>query len=463
MADSFSVRLGLAGRTYFYNHLFEDLMQESVTHIKSGFIPEMSHDQTIQNIAEPTTDIDHSDPLGSQENRPTPVPMKSRIGSIDAFRGFVMFLLMAEALHLGQMAKNFPDSSLWKTLAYHQTHVEWIGCSLHDMIQPSFSFLVGVSLPFSLLARRNKGQNTRKMAMHAVWRSLALVALGIFLRSVGRKQTNFTFEDTLSQIGLGYFFLFLLGLYSRKVQWIAFTAILIGYWALFAAYPLPSADFDYASVGLDKNSPSFLTGFQAHWNKNANPAWAFDTWFMNQFPREKPFLFNGGGYSTISFIPTLATMILGLIAGGLMVRPLPAWKTGLQFLVMGIILTGLGYGLGELGICPVVKKIWTPTWVLFSGGICFAFLSFFVFTCDAARMTPLFWPIRIIGANCIYVYVVIHWWNGFILSNIKTHLGQNIFQIFGTGYEPVIAGASVMLVHWLILVWMDRNKIRIRI
>ena len=80
MADSFSVRLGLAGRTYFYNHLFEDLMQESVTHIKSGFIPEMSHDQTIQNIAEPTTDIDHSDPLGSQENRLTPAPVKSRIG-----------------------------------------------------------------------------------------------------------------------------------------------------------------------------------------------------------------------------------------------------------------------------------------------------------------------------------------------------------------------------------------------
>jgi len=184
---------------------------------------------------------------------------------------------------------------------------------------------------------------------------------------------------------------------------------------------------------------------------------------MNLFPREKPFQFNGGGYSTISFIPTLATMILGLIAGGMMARPLAAWKTGLQLLVMGIILTGLGYGLGELGICPVVKKIWTPTWVLFSGGICFAFLSFFVMTCDAARMTPLFWPIRIIGANCIYVYVVIHWRNGIILSNIKTHLGQNIFQIFGTGYEPVIAGASVMLVHWLILVWMDRNKIRIRI
>ncbi len=388
---------------------------------------------------------------------------KSRLGSIDAFRGFVMFLLMAEALHLSQMVRNFPESKIWKTLAYHQTHVEWIGCSLHDMIQPSFSFLVGVSLPFSLLSRRQNGQSKKKMTLHAIWRAFALVALGIFLRSVGRKQTNFTFEDTLSQIGLGYCFLFLLGLKTRKVQWIALCAILISYWALFAAYTLPSTDFDYSAVGLDKNSSSFLTGFQAHWNKNSNPAWAFDTWFMNLFPREKPFAYNGGGYSTISFIPTLATMILGLIAGGMMNRPIPAWKTGLQFVVMGIAFAALGYGIGEMGICPVVKKIWTPSWVLFSGGICFAFLSFFVFTCDAAGMTPLFWPIRIIGANCIYVYVVIHWWNGFIQSNLKTHLGQNIFQAFGASYEPVVAGASVMMVHWLILVWMDRNKIRIRI
>ncbi|MEI7920587.1 MAG: DUF5009 domain-containing protein [Planctomycetota bacterium] len=388
---------------------------------------------------------------------------KSRLGSIDAFRGFVMFLLMAEALHLSHMARNFPESKIWKTLAYHQTHVEWIGCSLHDMIQPSFSFLVGVSLPFSLLSRRQNGQSKKKMTLHAIWRAFALVALGIFLRSVGRKQTNFTFEDTLSQIGLGYCFLFLLGLKTRKVQWIALCAILISYWALFAAYPLPSTDFDYSAVGLDKNSSSFLTGFQAHWNKNTNPAWAFDTWFMNLFPREKPFAYNGGGYSTISFIPTLATMILGLIAGGMMNRPIPAWKNGLQFVVMGIAFAALGYGIGEMGICPVVKKIWTPSWVLFSGGICFAFLSFFVFTCDAAGMTPLFWPIRIIGANCIYVYVVIHWWNGFIQSNLKTHLGQNIFQAFGASYEPVVAGASVMMVHWLILVWMDRNKIRIRI
>lgn len=400
------------------------------------------------------------EPAESIEVNPT---APRRVGSIDAYRGLVMFLLMAEALHLGQMAKNFPDSGLWKTLAYHQSHVEWIGCSLHDMIQPSFSFLVGVSLPFSLLARKRNGQSRAMMWAHAAWRSLLLIFLGVFLRSVGRKQTNFTFEDTLSQIGLGYLVLFALAQYSRKVQWIALICVLVGYWALFALYPVPGPEFDYPAVNVPKDWPHLMTGFEAHWNKNSNPAWVFDRWFLNQFPRENPFSHNSGGYATLSFIPTLGTMILGLIAGGLMTRPLPSWKTALQLLGLGLTLTAFGYGLGEAGICPVVKRIWTPTWTLFSGGICFAFLSGFVILCDSFSLTPLFWPIRIIGANCIFVYVVIHWWNGFIHRNIKTHLGESIFQSFGAAYEPVVAGAATMMVYWLILVWMDRNRVRIRI
>lgn len=387
-----------------------------------------------------------------------------RIGSIDAYRGVVMFLLMAESLRLRQVSANFPESALWKFLAYHQTHVDWIGCSLHDMIQPSFSFLVGVSLPFSLAARRSKGSSTGNIVLHALWRSFLLVALGIFLRSVGRNRTNFTFEDTLSQIGLGYMGLFALAFYSRKIQWITCAAILVGYWALFAVWPLPAPDFKYANVGVaSADAPQLLPGFQAHWNMNSNPAWAFDVWFLNLFPREKPFTHNGGGYSTISFIPTLATMILGLIAGGMMKDGKNPWKTGLIFIVLGAALTGAGYALGEAGICPVVKKIWTPSWVLFSGGLCFAALGAFVWICDAARLSPLFWPIRIIGANCIFVYVVIHWWDRFIQSNIKTHLGQDIFKSFGPGYEPLVAGAATMLVYWLIVAWMDKNRIRIRI
>src|SRR6516165_7945143 len=102
----------------------------------------------------------------------TPSRPPGRIGSVDAYRGFVMFLMMAEVLHLARMANTLPDSSVWEFLGYHQTHVEWVGCSLHDLIQPSFSFLVGVALPFSLASRAARGQSLGLMILHAAWRAL---------------------------------------------------------------------------------------------------------------------------------------------------------------------------------------------------------------------------------------------------------------------------------------------------
>src|SRR5713101_1954090 len=131
--------------------------------------------------------------------------------SIDAYRGFVMLLMMAEVLQLSRVAAAYPTSLFWKIMAFHQTHVEWFGCSLHDTIQPGFSFLVGVALPYSIASRIAKGGAFRSMFFHALWRSLLLIALGVFLRSMHSTQTNYTFEDTLSQIGMGYPILFLLG------------------------------------------------------------------------------------------------------------------------------------------------------------------------------------------------------------------------------------------------------------
>ena len=160
------------------------------------------------------------------------------------------------------------------------------------------------------------------MTLHAFWRAFVLVVLGIALRSIGHTQTYFTFEDTLSQIGLGYGVLFMLGFRPVRDQWIALGTVLLGYWLAFALYPLPGPAFDYPRVGVPADWPHLMSGFAAHWNKNSNLAWAFDTWFLNLFPREKPFEFNGGGYATLSFIPTLGTMILGLVAGGVLRRDL---------------------------------------------------------------------------------------------------------------------------------------------
>src|SRR4051812_9182671 len=101
-------------------------------------------------------------------NPPEPRPTPRRLASIDAYRGAVMFLMMAEVLHLCDVARARPESRLWGLLCHHQTHVEWVGCSVHDLIQPSFSFLVGVALPFSLAARGARGQSRSRMMAHAL-------------------------------------------------------------------------------------------------------------------------------------------------------------------------------------------------------------------------------------------------------------------------------------------------------
>ena len=99
----------------------------------------------------------------------------ARLTSMDAYRGFVMFLMMAEVLHFGRVAAAYPDSAFWRFLDFNTSHVDWVGCSLHDMIQPSFSFLVGVALPFSLASRAAKGQSAFAMMGHGLWRSLILI------------------------------------------------------------------------------------------------------------------------------------------------------------------------------------------------------------------------------------------------------------------------------------------------
>ncbi len=395
--------------------------------------------------------------------QPDAPPSPRRLASIDAYRGGVMFLMMAEVLQLCTVAEANPGSAFWRFVCYHQTHVEWVGCSLHDLIQPSFSFLVGVALPFSIAARVARGQSRGRMAFHAFWRAFVLVALGVFLRSVGQPRTNYTFEDTLSQIGLGYGFLFLLGLRPTRDRVIALGVILVGYWAAFALSPAPGAEFDFPAVGVPADWPHHVRGFAAHWDKNSNPAWAFDRWFLNRFPRESVFTANGGGYATLSFLPTLGTMILGLLAGEVPRGGRPPWSKVARLATAGLVLLAAGYALGSFGICPVVKRIWTPSWVLFSGGWCLLLLAAAFAAIDVLPLGPLAFPLVVIGANSIAAYSLAHLVEGFLVGSFRTHLGPEVFQRFGAAYEPSVQGVAVLAALWLVLFWMYRRRLFLRV
>jgi heparan-alpha-glucosaminide N-acetyltransferase len=407
-------------------------------------------------------------PAAAASARPAIIaPVETRLASMDAYRGFVMFLMMAEVLRLSRVAAAVPESGFWKFVAWHQTHVEWIGATLHDLIQPSFSFLVGVALPFSIAARLSRGQSKSGMLGHAVWRALLLVLLGVFLRSTGQNvtMTRWTFEDTLSQIGLGYPILFMLGFRPTRDQWIAFGAVVVGYFAAFALWPVPPADFDYSKVGLTQEwlAAHGQHGFAAHWQKNTNLAAAFDTWFLNLFPRDRPFVFHRGGYHTLSFIPTLATMILGLIAGNVLRSSRDTHAKIRWLVVAGLVALVGGWALGALGIVPVVKRIWTPSWVLFSGGWCFLLLAAFYWVIDVKQKKGWAFPLIVIGVNSIAAYVIAHLFDAFIAKSLTTHLSRSPFQVFGPAYEQLLLGAATLLGMWLILLWMYRRKLFLKI
>jgi heparan-alpha-glucosaminide N-acetyltransferase len=322
---------------------------------------------------------------------------------------------------------------------------------------------VGAALPFSIASRKMKGQTFGPMLGHAVRRAFILIFLGIFLRSLGSPQTYFTFEDTLTQIGLGYVFLFLLGFTRVRTQVITLVLILIFFWVAFVLYPVPGPQFDYARVGVPADWPHLYTGFLSHWNKNSNLSWAFDVWFLNLFPREHPFIFNEGGWSTLSFIPTLGTMIMGLLAG--------EWLKGTgskQQKLRGLAITGaslllLGLVCQWTGICPIVKRVWTSSYTLYSGGWVVLILAGFYALIEWKQWRRWAFPLVVVGMNSIAVYVMSWTIAGFVGNALDRHFGRAISVMAGPTFQPALHGFAVILIFWLTLFWMYRRKIFLRI
>lgn len=271
-----------------------------------------------------------------------------RLYSLDTYRGLTMMLLAFTVPYYdwaNRIATEHPHSWLLGKVLEQFDHVAWQGLALWDMIQPSFMFMVGVSLVYSCSSRLRRGQNFVQLLLHAIYRSVFLILLGVFLRSLEADSTYWTFEDVVTQIGLGYVPLFLLWWCGPRVQAVVIAAILVGTWLLFALWP----------VDLESANP--YTGFFAHWNITGNPGQYLDQLFLNLFPREAAFVANEGGYYTLNFLPSLATMTLGLLAGTLLRAPLAATAKMGRLSLWGLVLIAAGVFLHTAGICPVVKKL----------------------------------------------------------------------------------------------------------
>ena len=382
-----------------------------------------------------------------------------RLVSLDAFRGFIMLLMASSGFGLAQMAKANPDNVLWQHIGFQVSHVEWVGCALWDLIQPAFMFMVGMAVPLSMMRRKQEGQGFIKRFGHALLRAVILILLGVMLSTkLGDAQTNWIFPNVLAQIGLGYIFLFVLAAMGWEYCVAAVVLILVGDWYWFFQHPVPGAGFDFAAVGAKPED--LMTGRFAHWSKHLNVAADFDRWFLNLLPRAESFVTNAGGYTTMNFVPALATMLMGAVTGEKLMR---SQKTHGQkaaaLFIAGIVCLLIGTILGIVAV-PVVKRIWTPSWVMFSGGWVFLMLSVFYWLVEVAGQRKIVFPLVVVGMNSIFIYLMHSLASGWIRDTIKSHAGQEVFSGY---WGPVAERCSVLAVLWLMCFWLYRRRAFLRV
>jgi heparan-alpha-glucosaminide N-acetyltransferase len=441
-----------------------------------------------------------------------------RLLSLDAYRGFVLLLLLPDVFggfSFYEMARRFPDSPVWTGLARLFTHVQWTGCSIWDLVFPSFLFMVGVALPYSYAARKNRGQSDTQIRVHAVLRALALLMLGVVVQipirtaadmlwpfvllafglpisryaelalgdyAAGRKNAanalwwtsillisaihlyvafdrigDLELHDVLPLIAISYLFAFPLVDRSRAVQGAVALAILFLYWLAFLIYPLPPHSTDLAQFGITPGDQVFQ-GYFAHWNKGTNVAAAFDVWFLNLFPRTHPYVFNPHGYQTLNFVPSISAMIFGVMAGDYLRSEKTRTKARNGLLKSGGILLVAG-GLAGWLVCPIVKSISTPSWVLFSTGWVLLVLATFYHVFDVRGHRAWAFALVILGANSILLYVLAlkyRWW---IVEIWHRVLGTALFQI---SWAPVLESLLCGFSLWCLALALYRLKLFVR-
>jgi heparan-alpha-glucosaminide N-acetyltransferase len=201
---------------------------------------------------------------------------------------------------------------------------------------------------------------------------------------------------------------------------------------------------------------------------------------LNCFPREgdRAFVNNSGGYLTLNFIPSLGTMLLGLVAGGVLrerrapKQPPGAEAPGAQLARLAtlcgfaVALIAAGLALDRSGVCPIIKRIWTPSWALYSAGWAALLLAGFYALIDVAGFRRWSWPLAVVGMNSIVVYVISWLTMDFLRESLKTHFGAGLFTLYGQidpAFEGVVTQSLTLFATWLICVWLHRQRIFVRL
>jgi predicted acyltransferase len=366
-----------------------------------------------------------------------PDAVNERLVSLDALRGFDMFWIMGgHPIFLG--LDNVFHNRITGFIKQQFDHVEWFGFNFWDIIMPLFLFLCGVSMVYSLKKRLSNGNTPRRIWVHTIKRVLILWLLGMLVQ--GKLLTYDPdklelYSNTLQAIASGYLIATIFMLYLPvKYQIAATAALMIAFWAILALIPVNGT----------------TAGAYTQWG---NVAYYFDRKVLGMFH-------DGQDYTwIISSLNFGATTMLGVFTGYILQSQNLQLIKFRNLVVLGVALIAAGLILDQWH--PIIKKIWTSSFVLFAGGISVLMLAAFYLVIDIYKMR---WGTKwmvIIGSNAILAYVAWHLFEP-AFTSVSAVFVDGLKRFIGNWYQTVLYFGS-FLVLFLILKFMYNRKIFIKI
>ncbi len=353
---------------------------------------------------------------------PEPRPASpGRLLSLDAYRGLIMCVLVSNGLGLAAL-QAYPS---WHWLADQVEHTEWTGITFWDLIQPAFTFMVGVAMPFAIAHRRANGASSGDLFRHVCWRAVVLVLLSNVFSTFGSDPPlRLQLINVLSQIAFGYVLCFLI-LQVRFTWQVAIAVLLLaGQWALFVVFPGPQGPF--SQVG--------------------NVGQVIDRAVLGYT--------YSGYYVTINFIGNAVTILFGCWAG-LLLRSGRSHRSILSILAASAVAAYLA-GLALQPFNPVVKRLWTASFTCLSAAWVIALLMLLYWTIEVRGWRRWTFPVIVVGMNSIFIYSFWQLLGGWLDRGLAAYTRR--FTMFGPAGE-IPHRLVVLAVMWGLCYWLYRRRI----
>jgi len=368
----------------------------------------------------------------------TAIP-SGRLLSIDALRGFDMFWIIG-ADSLMRNFFNLFDTPATAAIAVQFGHVDWHGCHFEDLIFPLFLFIIGVTLPFSISKRLERGDSRSQLYKHIFSRTALLYFFNLcYYGLLTLEIANQRYVGVLARLAFCYLFASLIVMnFKIKGQAISCGLILVLYWA--AMYLVPVPGFGAGNITPEGNLSAWIDQVFLPGRHNHFGAYQF-----------------GDTTGLFGIVTATASTLLGTLAGHWLRtgRSGSVKVRGLLIASAACLATGLLWGI----FFPINKHIWTSSFVLFAGGWCILFLAVFYWVIDVKGWSKWAFPFIVIGMNPITIYVGQRFLDfghtsGFFLKGIAGMSGM---------FEPIILGIGVLGLKWLFLYFLYKRKIFLKV